>query len=66
MLSALSTVWRRRPTSYQARHPAQGVLYQVQGVVLNLFRLGRHLLRAAHPRLRRTRAFGVWREVTSV
>ncbi len=29
MLSALSTAWRRRPTSYQARHPAQGVLYQV-------------------------------------
>ena len=38
----------------------------VHGVVLNLFRLGRHLLRAVHHRLLRTRAFGVWREVTCV
>ena len=36
----------------------------VHGVVLNLFRLGRHLLRAAHHRLLRTRAFGDWRQVT--
>ena len=38
----------------------------VHGVVLNLFRVGRHLLRAVHLRLLRTRAFGVWREVTCV
>ena len=38
----------------------------VHGVVLNLFRVGRHLLRAVHHRLLRTRAFGVWREATCV
>ncbi len=38
----------------------------VHGVVLNLFRVGRHLLRVVHHRLLRTRAFGVWREVTCV
>ena len=38
----------------------------VHGVVLNLFRVDRHLLRAVHHRLLRTRAFGVWREVTCV
>ena len=38
----------------------------VHGVILNLFRVGRHLLRAVHHRRLRTRAFGVWREVTSV
>ncbi len=36
----------------------------VHGVVLNLFRLSRHLLRAVHHRLLRARAFGVWQEVT--
>ena len=35
----------------------------VHGVVLNLFRVGRHLLRAVHHRLLRTQAFGLWREV---
>ena len=34
-------------------------LLSVHGVVLNLFRLGRHLLRAVHHRLLRTRAFWV-------
>ena len=38
----------------------------VHGVVLNLFRVGRHLLRAVSHRLLRTRAFEVWREVTCV
>ena len=38
----------------------------VHGVVLNLFRIGRHLLRAVHHRRLRTRAFGVWGEVTCV
>ena len=36
----------------------------VHGVVQNLFRVGRHLLRAVHHRLPRTRAFGIWEEVT--
>ncbi len=38
----------------------------VQGVVLNLFRVGRHLLRPANHRLLRERAFGVWSQVTCV
>ena len=38
----------------------------VHGVVLNLFRVGRHLLRAVHHRLLRRRAFGVWQEATCV
>jgi putative transposase len=36
----------------------------VHGVVQNLFRGGRHLLRAAHHRLLRTRSFRVWDAVT--
>jgi putative transposase len=36
----------------------------VHGLVQNLFRVGRHLLRAVSHRLLRTRSFGVWREVT--
>ncbi|MDE0831416.1 MAG: IS6 family transposase [Vicinamibacterales bacterium] len=38
----------------------------VHGPIENLFRVGRHLLRAVHHRLLRTQAFGVWREVTCV
>ena len=36
----------------------------VHGVVENLFRVGRHLLRSAHRRLLRTRAFTEWEAVT--
>ena len=36
----------------------------VHGLVQNLFRVGRHLLRAVHHRLLRMRAFLVWREAT--
>ena len=36
----------------------------VHGVVQNLFSVGRHLLRAAHHRLLRTRAFAEWNGVT--
>ena len=36
----------------------------VHGVVRNLFRVGRHLLRAAHHRLLRARSFRLWDEVT--
>ena len=38
----------------------------VHGVVQNLFRVGRHLLRAAHHRGLRTRAFAEWNAVTCV
>ncbi len=37
----------------------------VHGLVGNLFRVGRHLLRAVHRRLFRERAFQVWNAVTS-
>ena len=36
----------------------------VHGIVLNLFRVGRHLLRAVHHRVLRARAFNTWREAT--
>ena len=32
--------------------------------VLNLFRIGRHLLRAVHHRLMGSQAVGVWRDAT--
>ncbi len=37
----------------------------VHGQVHNLFRVGRHLLRAANYRLLRGRVFATWQEVTS-
>ena len=36
----------------------------IHGLVQNLFRVGRHLLRAVHHRSLRTRSFRVWDEVT--
>ena len=36
----------------------------VHGLVQNFFRVGRHLLRSAHHRLLRTRAFVEWEAVT--
>jgi len=36
----------------------------VHGVVQSLFRVGRHLLRAVHYRLLRTRSLGSWDKVT--
>jgi putative transposase len=36
----------------------------VHGIVGNLFRVGRHLLRAANYRLFRARAFGSWQQVS--
>jgi len=36
----------------------------VHGVILNLFRVGRHLLRPANHRILRARSFLVWHEVT--
>ena len=37
----------------------------IHGVVQNLFRVARHLLRAVHHRRLRTRAFAEWDAVTS-
>ena len=37
----------------------------VHGVIQNLFRVGRHLLRAVHHRMLRARSFTVWAEVTA-
>lgn len=37
----------------------------VHGVVQNLFRLGRHLLRSANHRILRVRSFAVWQTVTA-
>ena len=34
------------------------------GVIQNLFRVGRHHLKAVHHRLLRDRAFAVWTQVT--
>ena len=48
---------------FKSAAPAQRFL-PVHGLVQNLFRVGRHLLRAVHHRLLRMRAFLVWREVT--
>ena len=64
------------PPSYRGyRFPAEVIsravwlYYQrfasVHGVVQNLFRVGRHLLRAAHYRLLRGRSFCLWDEMTS-
>jgi putative transposase len=36
----------------------------VHGIVQNLFRVGRHLLRVVHHRLLRSQAFGAWTAVT--
>ena len=36
----------------------------VRGLVRNLFRVGRHVLQAAHHRLLRTRAFLTWNDAT--
>ena len=38
----------------------------VYGLVRNLFRVGRHLLRATHHRILRTRAFLTWNDATGI
>ena len=55
----------RQMRRFTSAAPAQRFL-SVHGPIQNLFRVGRHLLRAVHHRLLRTRAFGAWREVTCV
>ena len=59
--------WQRERQMRRFKFAAHAQRFlSVHGVVLNLFRLGRHLLRAVHHRRLRTRAFGVWQEVTCV
>jgi putative transposase len=61
-----------QPTRQRKRHmrrfkspdQAQRFLH-VHGVIQNLFRLGGHRLRAAHHRMLRGRAFGVWAAATA-
>jgi len=54
----------RQMRRFKSTGHAQRFLW-VHGLVWNLFRVGRHLLRAAHHRLLRTRSFLVWNDVTS-
>jgi putative transposase len=53
----------RQMRRFKSRAHAQRFL-SVHGLVLNLFRVGRHLLRAAHHRRLRARSFRVWNDVT--
>jgi putative transposase len=53
----------RQMRTFKSAGQAQHFI-SVQGVVLNLFRAGRHLLRPANHRILRARAFGVWSQVT--
>ena len=48
---------------FKSAAPAQRFLV-VHGLVLNFFRVGRHLLRSAHHRWLRRRAFAEWDAVT--
>ena len=50
---------RRFKSSAQAQR-----FLSVHGVVGNLFRVGRHLLRAVHYRMFRSQAFGAWQQVS--
>ena len=61
-----------QPTRYRERQmrqfkssaQAQRFL-SVHGLIGNLFRVGRHLLRAPHHRLLRSRAFLAWNDITA-
>ena len=55
----------RQMRGFKSTAQAQRFL-SVHGLVQNLFRTGRHLMRAVHHRLLRERGFGVWREATCV
>ena len=61
-----------QPTRHQERQmrgvtsPAHAQRFlHVHGVIQNLFRVGRHLLRSVHHRMLRARSFTVWAEVTA-
>jgi putative transposase len=53
----------RQMRRFKSAAQAQRFL-SVHGVILNLFRVGRHLLRPANHRILRERSFLVWHEVT--
>ena len=53
----------RQMRRFKSRAQAQRFL-SVHGIIQNLFRVGRHLLRAANARLFRARAFASWSQVT--
>ena len=53
----------RQMRRFKSRHQAQHFL-SIHARVNNLFRYGRHLLRAAHHRSFRARAFAIWQQVT--
>jgi putative transposase len=54
----------RQMRRFKSSRQAQRFL-TVHGVIQNLFRVGRHLLRSTHHRLLRSRSFIVWRSVTA-
>lgn len=53
----------RQMRRFRSAAPAQRFL-SVHGVILNLFRVGRHLLRPVNHRMLRARSFLIWSEVT--
>ena len=53
----------RQMRRFKSADQAQQFL-SVQGIILNLFRVGRHLLRPANHRILRARSFLVWSAVT--
>ena len=53
----------RQTRGFRSRGQAQRFL-TIHGAVQNLFRVGRHLLRAANARMFRARAFSTWTQVT--
>jgi transposase-like protein len=55
----------RQRRRFKSPEQAQRFL-SVHGSINNLFRLGRHRIKAAHYQLFRDRAFALWREVTCV
>ena len=54
----------RQMRGFTSSAHAQRYLH-VHGVIQNLFRVGRHLLRSGHHRMLRARAFTVWAAVTA-
>ena len=54
----------RQMRRFKSPRQAQRFL-SIHGVVQNLFRVGRHLLRSRNHRLLRSRSFEVWRKVTA-
>ena len=55
----------RQMRRFKSAHQAQRFL-SLHGVVHNLFRLGRHLVRSENYRFLRSRSFSLWRTVTAV